>query len=422
MKKILSFIIPSLITFSSFGTMIYQSVKAVEKENIEQNETKDFEAMNKDIISVYPGNGQTVSILKSPVINYIKAMKEKAPNNDYYISDNATYEGVTIKDFYSIDENYQKSKKVVLYWVNNEGVDISNYVLYVSLNEDFTDAKTYSVSSNTYELENLYAATRYYWKVTSSDGKYSSSINNFITEDYVRMLSTDNIVNVRDIGGRMTSFNKRVKQGIIFRGGEVVDKTYTTTSNATHSGNISEKGLDVFNNEMKIGVELDFRGEEESNYLTSSNIGDNVEYVRESIGAYTAFNKDSNLSMFKEIFEYLANANEKHVYFHCWGGADRTGTVGFLINGLLGVSYTDLIIDYEITSFSKNLKTKENMNDNVAYFEDFINEFKTSYCGYDASTKKCSKTISEGVKDYLINRLGFTSNEVNQMINNLLED
>lgn len=39
------------------------------------------------------------------------------------------------------------------------------------------------------------------------------------------------------------------------------------------------------------------------------------------------------------------------VYFHCHGGSDRTGTLAFLIEALLGVSESDLSKDYELTSF-----------------------------------------------------------------------
>ena len=38
--------------------------------------------------------------------------------------------------------------------------------------------------------------------------------------------------------------------------------------------------------------------------------------------------------------------------FHCAAGADRTGTLAFLISGLLGVSRDDLTKDFELTSFS----------------------------------------------------------------------
>ena len=38
------------------------------------------------------------------------------------------------------------------------------------------------------------------------------------------------------------------------------------------------------------------------------------------------------------------------VYFHCKAGADRTGTLAFVLEGLCGVSETDLAIDYELTT------------------------------------------------------------------------
>lgn len=41
----------------------------------------------------------------------------------------------------------------------------------------------------------------------------------------------------------------------------------------------------------------------------------------------------------------------KSVYLHCVGGADRTGTLAFLIEALVGVSESDLSKDYELTSF-----------------------------------------------------------------------
>ena len=40
------------------------------------------------------------------------------------------------------------------------------------------------------------------------------------------------------------------------------------------------------------------------------------------------------------------------MYFHCQGGCDRTGTLSFLLLGLLGVSESDLAREYELSSFS----------------------------------------------------------------------
>ena len=40
------------------------------------------------------------------------------------------------------------------------------------------------------------------------------------------------------------------------------------------------------------------------------------------------------------------------MYFHCHGGSDRTGTLAFLLEGLLGVSESDLSKDFELTYYS----------------------------------------------------------------------
>ena len=50
----------------------------------------------------------------------------------------------------------------------------------------------------------------------------------------------------------------------------------------------------------------------------------------------------------------------KVVYFHCAGGADRTGTLAFLIEALLGVSESDLSKDYELTTFDGSNKRLRN--------------------------------------------------------------
>lgn len=47
----------------------------------------------------------------------------------------------------------------------------------------------------------------------------------------------------------------------------------------------------------------------------------------------------------------------KPVYFHCGIGADRTGVVAVMLEGILGVSRSDIDIDFELTNFSQGWKT-----------------------------------------------------------------
>ena len=59
-----------------------------------------------------------------------------------------------------------------------------------------------------------------------------------------------------------------------------------------------------------------------------------------------------------QIIGYLYEREKEGVpgtiFFHCFGGADRTGTVAFLVEALLGVSESDMSKDYELTTYSSS--------------------------------------------------------------------
>ena len=42
----------------------------------------------------------------------------------------------------------------------------------------------------------------------------------------------------------------------------------------------------------------------------------------------------------------------KNIFFHCRIGADRTGTMAYILEGLLGVPEEERLQDYELTVFS----------------------------------------------------------------------
>ena len=405
-KKLLSLLMLSSVCIGG-APLLRQKLEA-------QTNQPALETFEQEIVNVYPSNGQTVTIVKSVVADYVKAMREIAPENDYYFNDQAGI-GVTVEDYWKFDTNYQKSKNISLVW-DAKDLEISEYTLKLSTNSDLSDAKVYNTSNNYYTVNNLYAATTYYWQVTSSDNSYSSIVSSFITEEAPRMLSTGDVHNVRDIGGWMTSSGKRIKQGLIYRGAEANPETYTIDGDY-HGKNLTETNLAIFRDELDINFELDFRGESESNYTTTSAFGEDVKYERNSITAYHyAFNHPNMNHLYKRIFEILANADKEHVYFHCWGGADRTGTIGFLLNGLLGVSYTDLIIDYEITSFAMNFCTQEDIPDNGRYFTTMVNELKENYC-YNGN-----ETISECIENYLTDYIGVTDETIQTLKTILLDE
>jgi len=271
---------------------------------------------------------------------------------------------------------------------------------------DKSDLREFPVQSGgkSAKLDNLFRATKYYYQLINGDD--ASQMKNFVSGDYHRMISMGGVSNVRDIGGNMTSYGVRTNQGLIFRGGEVNESSFTADG-SSHSANYTDEGRRVQRDILKIGLELDLRtksgcasmtqsaleweGEWEApNYnpaLTSftTNTNGRAQYVRSAANAYDSFLTDPNRSgesdnagrnIAKEIFDYYAQADKQHVYFHCWGGADRTGVTGFLLNAICGVSYTDAIIDFELTTLTNNKRCHMHNSQN-AHMPKFLNLFVT---------------------------------------------
>ena len=55
-------------------------------------------------------------------------------------------------------------------------------------------------------------------------------------------------------------------------------------------------------------------------------------------------------STIKEVMQDVVDDNK--IFFHCRIGADRTGTLAYILEGLLGVVDEDRLQDYELTVFS----------------------------------------------------------------------
>ena len=281
--------------------------------------------------------------------------------------------------------------------------------------QDKSDLREVFVESDgvSAKLPNLFRNTKYYYQVI--DGDQASQMKNFVTGDYTRMITAGDISNMRDMGGYMTSYGVRTNQGLIYRGGEMAVEAFTDGANR-HSKNWSDAVQEVQKDVLNIGLELDLRTKSGSGNMTESplefdgdwgfpdaypnktdnNANGRAQYVRSAINSFDGLLTDPNRSgesdnanrnLVKEIFEYLANADQQHVYFHCWGGADRTGVTGFLLNAILGVSYTDAIIDFELTTLTNNARCHMH-NSSSAHMPKFLNLF----VGYDSATKQ------EGVK------------------------
>ncbi len=238
---------------------------------------------------------------------------------------------------------------VVLNWEASEGKKLLTgpYIFYFADNEEFKDALIVKTDEDQYSLVNLEIGKTYYWKVElpSEDGKKTESrVASFTVSDIApRNLSVDGVTNFRDVGGWKTVDGKRVKQGLLYRSARLNDNGKETVT-------ISESGIRTMTEDLKIKTELDLRQNE---IRTESALGSGVTYVNIPIPGTITTQLRMHDEAVKTIFDLLSDENNYPMFVHCSVGTDRTGLVCFLLNGLLGVSESDLYTVYAFSNFGK---------------------------------------------------------------------
>ena len=281
-----------------------------------------------------------------------------------------------------------------------EGEDVSTYKVEYATQANYSDAIVENCDGDTdfVELYNLYKATQYYVRVTAQNEKGESLVmeeGTFTTTDIgPRVMLISDIHNVRDVGGYQTSNGKTTKQGLIYRGG-------TLRPADVYKSNLTDEGAKYMREVMGIKTEIDFRGSKEAGDITESVIpGAKLTYATLS-GYADAFTGPEG---YKKTFDILADKDNYPIYYHCTGGADRTGTVTFLLNALLGVAETELIQDYEFTTFS--LYSERNSQQGV-----YANYFKDFRAGLEAFA---GDTLQEKVESYLLS-IGVTQSQIDNI-------
>ena len=175
-----------------------------------------------------------------------------------------------------------------------------------------------------------------------------------------------------------------MKYGKLFRGG------YVTSADRA-----------VLVEQLGIQHELDLRGANEGG-LTASPLGGDVRYTCAAAYAwYSLTPADAWKANLRCVFD--AVTHNEPVYFHCAAGADRTGTLACVLEGLLGMSQSDIDKDYELTTFYSGSDTDANARRrNEAEWSGLISALN----GKSGSTfrDKCVTFAAE---------LGFTADEIN---------
>ena len=226
----------------------------------------------------------------------------------------------------------------------------------------------------------------------------SASGNDIVT--WYRVGGT--VRNVRDIGGWTG-----LRSGRVYRG------TQLSVCKKDQNHYIDESGKDFMLNTLHIKTDLDFRHESEAGrgeYVYTSPLGPTVELVGAVIQSYTNIFVTGYKSALQKMMRTFADSTKYPIYMHCMGGADRTGSAAFILEGLCGVSEPDLRIDYELTSFSGQGSRK-------SYDPSEENWFQQMYAMMKAYP---GSTWSEKIESYCKTFLELTDVEIASIRANLM--
>ena len=260
-----------------------------------------------------------------------------------------------------------------------------SYKIELATNDSFANAEVsyLEAASGIHEFKHLYSNTTYYYRVTVYTSLTSDSVTGYFkTTDTPRILSIDGLSNVRDIGNWRTDSGKRIKQGLLIRGTEM-DAAVESGYYITNEGLVDM--LEIFN----IKTDMDLRA---YTALSKDALGARVEHRYYDMVMYEGIFSDEGKEKVRMVFADLANPDNYPIYLHCTYGKDRTGTVCYLLEALLGVSRGDCLRDYGLS------------NMNIAYIQNVENGLK-NYNGDTLKEQVESYLISCGVSEYQINSI-----------------
>ena len=395
----------------------------------------------------YPSNAQR-GIREHRVeyvyVNDAQLKFESSTNNEEFDQQNVDINEEKVLNYLratTLETQYQS-----LLATKNESHDTSHYTLNVprygneqtsivlASDEEFTtDVSKYLTETDSYTFDYLIPGNSYYWKASgkTSDVEFDGGLFK-VNEDNIRFGNFDRVGNMRDLGGWKTGTNSRIKYNMIVRGRNP-DSLNTTQKNEITEAygfktqiDLRSDGDGPINVRICPGVNY---------YYTNTSLIYNqvLENLNVKAGVCETPDEDNGRrltygQLLAKIFDILAQETSYPLYFHCIHGADRTGTLAVLIEGLLGVSEEDIVKDYELTSFNsksgQRLRGKGNA-DNTS----FAVPLEDSSSGYGlqhlfASLRAYSgNTLKDKIENFLTSEdVGVPDSTITAIRNLLIEE
>lgn len=297
--------------------------------------------------------GETADIVAPDIRSYMETAAKNYAEGDYTS---------TVKIY---DELGNLPISVSFTWIfEDRSLEVERAYLLLSKDESMGDPDRFflfrlrSASSGekqNIKVENLETGADYYWAVEAelSDGcVVQSRVSHFETLPGPRILHISGAKNARDLGGWSTLDGKTVLEGLVFRTAKLDE--------------IDGDGVSTVLADLHVRTELDLRSSTEDVY---SPVKSKLNYVQCTINSYVKFLENADRTA--AAVRVFANPDNYPILFHCAAGADRTGSLAFILNGLAGVGETELVMDYELTRgrFRQGAKTEEYDYDFPSFIE-----------------------------------------------------
>lgn len=267
-------------------------------------------------------------------------------------------------------------------------------------NDNFEEVANITVPAGVQEayVYNLLPQKTYYF---NSNGYGEGE---FYTTGRLRMIYAPSAYNIRDLGGWNTQDGHRTTYGHLFRGSTLNGYAVATAEDLQTLRNLG------------VGGEIDLRWKESHDKDMGCGTsafgftGDDYYFAAANDYLASDLNNSATQGRLKAEFQFIIDhfRQGKAVYFHCAWGADRTGMLSFLLEGLLGATLDQIYKNYELTSFSAAPGA--------------TNRLKTSFQDrIDVITALSGATLRDKFENYFLNKLAVSMDDITYFRSVMLE-